>query len=107
MVRIAIGSLGETINHLGHAGKQNYLSEEEARDLVTLAKRAKGASNAWLAYLESCPPDGPRRRTEARENRSNESARKGVQEGGSSDNGSPDGNAKIRGHPQAWTRPEL
>ena len=62
-VRIAIGSLGETINHLGHARKQHFISDAEADELVTLAKRAKGASSAWLAYLLTCPPDGPVKRS--------------------------------------------
>jgi four helix bundle protein len=61
-VRIAIGSLGETINHLRHAWKRKYITDEEHNDLVVLAKRARGASTAWLAYLDSCPPDGPDRR---------------------------------------------
>ena len=46
-VRIAIGSLGETINHLGHARKQGYISEDEKAELVVLAKRARGASIRW------------------------------------------------------------
>jgi four helix bundle protein len=61
-VRIAIGSLGETMNHLGHARKQRYLSDHEFAELLRLAKRARGASTSWLAYLDSCPPDGPRKR---------------------------------------------
>src|SRR5690349_24784781 len=59
-VRIAIGSLGETMNHLGHAHKQRYTTDEEHADLIRLAKRARGASTRYLRYLESCPPDGPR-----------------------------------------------
>jgi hypothetical protein len=61
-VRIAIGSLGETINHLGHARKQGYMPEDEWAELVVLAKRARGASTAWLAYLDSCPRDGPKKK---------------------------------------------
>jgi four helix bundle protein len=60
-VRIAIGSLGETFNHLRHARKHNYISDVEYRDWTVLAKRARGASTRWLEYLESCPPDGPNR----------------------------------------------
>src|SRR5438094_2662125 len=58
-VRIAIGSLGETMNHLGHAHKQHYMSNEEHAELTRLAKRAKGASTRYLNYLNSCPPNGP------------------------------------------------
>ena len=61
-VRIAIGSLGETINHLGHALKQQYLTGAEFAELIVLAKRARGAATRWLAYLDSCPADGPHRR---------------------------------------------
>lgn len=60
-VRIAIGSLGETINHLRHAWKRKYITDQEHRDFTILARRARGASTAWLAYLDSCPPDGPDR----------------------------------------------
>jgi four helix bundle protein len=62
-VRIAIGSLGETMNHLRHAWKRKYITDEEHRDWVVLAKRARGASTSWLAYLDSCPPDGPEPKT--------------------------------------------
>jgi four helix bundle protein len=64
-VRIAIASLVETINHLGHASKQRFMSESETTVLITLAKRAKGASCAWLAYLERCPPKGPQKKPKA------------------------------------------
>jgi four helix bundle protein len=60
-VRIAIGSLGETLNHLRHAWKHKYISDEEYGEMALLAKRARGASTAWLAYLDSCSPDGPDR----------------------------------------------
>ena len=57
-VRIAIGSLGETMNHLRHALKHRYITDAEYEDLVRLAKRARGASIGWLAYLDSCPREG-------------------------------------------------
>jgi four helix bundle protein len=66
IVRIAIGSLEETISHLGHARKQRYISESETTTLITLAKRARGASCAWLAYLDSCPPEGPKKSPQPR-----------------------------------------
>jgi four helix bundle protein len=71
IVRIAIASLEETINHLGHASKQRYISEGETTTLITLAKRARGACCAWLAYLDSCPPDGPKRSPKPRSTPSN------------------------------------
>jgi four helix bundle protein len=59
-VRTAIASLIETINHLGHARKQQIISEQEHRDFVRLGKRARGAAIGYLRYLNSCPPDGPK-----------------------------------------------
>jgi four helix bundle protein len=60
-VRIAIGSLEETLNHLGHAAKQGLTSDAETAMLLALATDARRASCGWLAYLGSCPPDGPRK----------------------------------------------
>jgi hypothetical protein len=68
-VRIAVASIGETMNHVRYAWKRKYVNDEEHRDLVVLAKRAYGASTAWLAYLDSCPPDGPKRQTRKRNER--------------------------------------
>jgi four helix bundle protein len=59
--RIALGSLGETINHLRHARKQKYITEEECDDWTALASRALKATNGWLTYLNSCRPEGPAR----------------------------------------------
>jgi four helix bundle protein len=61
-VRIAIGSLGETMNHLRHARKRTYITSEEYEAWTELASRAMRAATAYLAYLESCPPDGPTRK---------------------------------------------
>ena len=58
-VRYALGSLGESKNHLRHALKRGYISEEEYNEMWRLAKRAFGASTRWLQYLLRCPPDGP------------------------------------------------
>jgi hypothetical protein len=58
-VRIAVGSLGEMMNHLRHAKKRKYISADECAEWTTIAKRARGAANRWREYLESCPVDGP------------------------------------------------
>ncbi len=61
-VRIAIASLDESLNHLLHARKQKYVTPQEHETLTVLAKRARGASTRYLNYLESCPPNGPKRK---------------------------------------------
>ena len=61
-VRIAIGSLGEMINHLRHAKKRKYITAAEHAEWTVIAKRARGAANRWREYLESCPADGPWRK---------------------------------------------
>ena len=58
-VRMALGSIGETKNHLKEALKEKYLDEAEFRICWRLAVRATGAGNGYHAYLRSCPPDGP------------------------------------------------
>jgi four helix bundle protein len=58
-VRMALGSLGETKNHLKEALKEKYIDENEFRVCWRLAARAVGAGNRYHAYLRSCPPDGP------------------------------------------------
>jgi four helix bundle protein len=58
-VRMALGSLGETKNHLTEARKEHYIDEEEFRTCWRLAVRAVGAGNGYHAYLRSCPADGP------------------------------------------------
>ena len=65
-VRIAIASIGETMNHLRHAWKRKYITDQEYEEWLVLAKRARGASTGWLAYLDSCPPDGPARHARCR-----------------------------------------
>ena len=59
-VRYALGSLGESMNHLRHAFKRGYISEDEYTDMSSLAKRAFGAATKWHQYLMKCPPNGPR-----------------------------------------------
>ena len=57
--RIALGSIGETINHLRHARKRKYITDQEYEEWTALATRAHKATNGWLTYLKSCPPEGP------------------------------------------------
>ena len=54
-LRIALGSLGETQNHLQHAKTQRYISGEEFSSLWTLSSRAIGACSRLRSYLATCP----------------------------------------------------
>ena len=54
-LRIALGSLGETQNHLQHAKTQRYISEEEFSSLWKLSSRAIGACSRLRTYLATCP----------------------------------------------------
>ena len=54
-VRIALGSLGETANHLRDAWKENYITEDEYATLAKLARRALGITIRWHTYLKHCP----------------------------------------------------
>src|SRR5262249_17083751 len=58
-VRMALGSLGETKNHLKEALKEKYVTEAEFRVCWRFAVRAVGAGNSYHAYLRTCSPDGP------------------------------------------------
>jgi four helix bundle protein len=58
-VRYALGSLGESKNHLRHARKEGYIVDGEFDEMWRFAKRAIGAATKWHQYLMSCPPDGP------------------------------------------------
>ena len=53
--RIALGSLGETANHLYDAFTEKYIEEDEYRELDALARRALKTAIGWHKYLESCP----------------------------------------------------
>ncbi len=59
-VRYALGSLGESKNHLRHALKENYVTQQEFDEMWRFAKRAIGAATRLHKYLKSCPPDGPK-----------------------------------------------
>jgi four helix bundle protein len=54
-LRIALGSLGETQNHLRHAKTLNYISDEEFAEMWRLSSRAIGACSRLRSYLSSCP----------------------------------------------------
>jgi four helix bundle protein len=71
-VRIARGSLGETMNHIQDAATKNYLTEAQSAELMVLVKRCLGATTKFLAYLESCTdPDEPHRRKRSKRRRKN------------------------------------
>ena len=56
-LRIAIGELRETQNHLDTALDQKYLSQAKYDELFRLADRAIGAAVNFAKYLESAGPD--------------------------------------------------
>ena len=58
-VRYALGSLGESKNHLRHALKEHYITQDEFNEMWRSAKRAIGAATKYHQYLMSCPPTGP------------------------------------------------
>jgi four helix bundle protein len=58
-VRVALGELQETRNHLRHALKRRYVSEEEFAEMDRLADRAFRAASGWHQYLMRCNPSGP------------------------------------------------
>ena len=58
-VRVALGSLGETLNHLFDAFTEKYIDEQEYSELEELAERALKTTAAWHNYLENCPDKPP------------------------------------------------
>jgi four helix bundle protein len=56
---IALGSLGETQNHLRDALEQEYIDKIEFNDLMLLSSRAIGASVRLYQYLINCPDRAP------------------------------------------------
>lgn len=63
-VRMALGSIGETANHLRDAWKEHYITDDEYRALATLARRALAVTIGWHTHLMDCPelrpPTDPR-----------------------------------------------
>ncbi|HEY6210795.1 MAG TPA: four helix bundle protein [Vicinamibacterales bacterium] len=51
-MRIAKGELEETQDHVRKAIRQRYVTESEGDAMITLAKRAIGASIRFVRYLE-------------------------------------------------------
>jgi four helix bundle protein len=51
--RIAKASLTETLNHLGDGVDRRFWTTTQAAPLLTIAKRAIGATIGWIRYLES------------------------------------------------------
>jgi four helix bundle protein len=61
-VSIAKASLEETKNHILDAFKRHYVDAAEREELLSLARRALGATRRYLLYLKSCksaPPVKP------------------------------------------------
>ena len=57
-VRYALGSLGETLNHLRDAFIEQYIDEKEYKEIASLNRRALQTAQGWHTYLRSCPdPD--------------------------------------------------
>ena len=53
-VGYALGSLGETQNHLRDAFVEKYIDESEYNAIIALNRRALQASEGWHDYLMSC-----------------------------------------------------
>jgi four helix bundle protein len=60
-VSIALGSLGETRNHLRDALDQDYMTNEEFEELTALASRAIATLIGLHTYLSTCDDKPPRR----------------------------------------------
>jgi four helix bundle protein len=57
--RIGRRSLMETKNHLLDARKKKYFAIETAAELLTICRRALGATTALLRYLDGCDGRDP------------------------------------------------
>ena len=60
-LRIAIGELRETQNHLDKALDEKYISQAQYDEMYRLADRAIGAAVNFAKYLESAGPDWKKR----------------------------------------------
>jgi four helix bundle protein len=62
-VTYALGSLGETRNHLRNAFVEQHVDETEYNAIVALNVRALQVTQGWHAHLMSLPPsrDAPKR----------------------------------------------
>ena len=53
-VRIALGSLGETANHLNDGFEDKYIEEKEYQEVAELARRALATTIGWHTHLMTC-----------------------------------------------------
>jgi four helix bundle protein len=60
-LRIAKASLSETIVHLGRARTKGLTAEKETAEIISLARRARGAATGLILYLETARPPRPKR----------------------------------------------
>jgi four helix bundle protein len=62
-LRTTKGSLSETIEHVASALALGYISDAEAQEACSLARRARGAATRLIMYLETADaPNAPRGR---------------------------------------------
>jgi four helix bundle protein len=57
-VSYALGSLGETKNHLRDAFMEKYIDENEYNAIIALNVRALQVTEGWHAYWRSLPASG-------------------------------------------------
>jgi four helix bundle protein len=55
-VRIGIGELEETLDHLDKALESNYITEEQHLEMYGLGNRAAGAAVRFVQYLDAAGP---------------------------------------------------
>jgi len=60
-VRMARGSVSETIAHLHQAHAKGLIGTDELAAVTSLARRARGAATRYLEYLERAPSPRPAR----------------------------------------------
>ena len=58
-VRVAKGSLTEVMEHMRKVRKRGFATPEECGEVCLLARRARGAVNGYVVYLESAPAPSP------------------------------------------------
>ena len=56
-IRIAIGELEETLDHLDKALESKHLTDEQHLEMSALGERAAGAAVKFVRYLEAAGPD--------------------------------------------------
>jgi four helix bundle protein len=104
-VRIAIGELEETLDHLDKALAAKYVTEEQHLEMSALGDRAASAAVKFVRYLEAAGPDWKKeylagRRAEYRLRR--EKRRRELQSG----TPDPDGNAGATATSNVEAAPE-